>query len=708
MLVSKVYINAIQILALAADADMTVERMFKPFWDPIAITAVDDLLVKPQTSQLMADLLGISVNDFLFMTQSFTLPYLVISGKLDVINRIQQIGREGRGEYVVCMEPKNLIPILGRLLVQNVADLEKYILAQLRATSPAFREFDLTGLMRVDPSSLAVHLLKASGNADDYKKGRVCPRIHILHTYNQLTDDLQIRLALTFLAQWAAPTDSNHKKSNPLGGFLEWHILGLVARLAEVVNDAQEMRSISEKKACVKGIEEMVKIGKTSVRGGRPQVCSMLSITYRLPLMILQICACLQSALAQKELQSLAFSAWETMLRSLEDEDVEIMLESTFSIVIQRWATFDETTRQKAHSALQYLLKERTRLIRNMIVNLPSLSQFPLLSDVEAQLSKLRTPTDTSNAFQIFGRRVSHENSAVVSQALVELKAYLKLHQSFLQASAVSEQPDIVIGFLIRAILDSCVRFSQGHHDIATLSAECIGLIGCLDPNRVESVRAQREIVVVSNFHDPGETTDFVLFILEEVIVKAFLSTTDTGVQGFLSYVMQVLLHHCDFQEVCVPILRHGLKGPPHEVWEKWLSLPSTVQDTLTPFLTSSYSVAELTEKLKIEYPIFRPELTRPEKMYINWLKTFVLDLLDKPLNANADLIFTPLRRAIRIRENSVAEFLLPYLVLHVTVEGTDRQRREMGEELLGILKYQIPAKSKVRWEELKMCSEVR
>jgi serine/threonine-protein kinase ATR len=416
----------------------------------------------------------------------------------------------------------------------------------------------------------------------------------------------------------------------------------------------------------------------------------------------------LQSALAQKELQSLAFSAWETMLRSLEDEDVEMMLESTFSIVIQRWATFDEMTRQKVESTLQYLLKERTRLIRNMIVNLPSLSQFPALSDVEAQLNKLRTPTDTSNAFQIFGRRVSHENSAVVAQALVELKAYLKLHQSFLQASAVSEQPDIVIGFLVRSILDSCVRFNQTHHDIARLSAECIGLIGCLDPNRVESVREQRDIVVVSNFHEPLETTDFVLFILQEVIVKAFLSTTDTGVQGFLSYVMQVLLHRCDFQEVCVPILRYGLKGPPHEIWEKWLSLPSTVQDTLTPFLTSSYSLTELTDKLKIEYPIFRPEIVRPEKMYINWLKAFVLDLLNKPLNANADLIFTPLRRAIRIRENSVAEFLLPYVVLHVIVEGTDQQRQEIGEELLGILQYQISANSRVKREELKMCSEVR
>merc|ERR1712093_135570 len=127
------------------------------------------------------------------------------------------------------------------------------------------------------------------------------------------------------------------------------------------------------------------------------------------------------------------------------------MLESTFSIVIQHWETFDGPTQDRAEGALQYLLKFRTRLIRNMIVNLPSLAAFPKLADVERQISKLRVPTDVGNAFQIFRRRLGHENPGVVTQALVEPKAFLKQNQSFLQASAVSEQPDVVVGQLLRS-----------------------------------------------------------------------------------------------------------------------------------------------------------------------------------------------------------------------------------------------------------------
>ena len=416
----------------------------------------------------------------------------------------------------------------------------------------------------------------------------------------------------------------------------------------------------------------------------------------------------MQQALAQSELQSVAFSAWDRLLHNLEDDDVETMLESTFSIIIQRWASFNEVTRKRAETTLQYLLKKRARLIRNMIVNLPSLSKISELKDVESQLNKVRTPTDVGNAFQIFSRRVTHENSGVVTQALVELKEYLRINQSFLQASAVSEQPDAVVGILVRSILDACVKFNEAHRDIAQLSAECIGLIGCLDPNRVESVREQPEMVVVSNFEEPGETTDFVLYMLKEVIVKAFLSTTDTGVQGFLSLVMQRLLEVCNFKDICPPRIMNGEgKDSPNPVFRKWLALPGSVQETLTPFLTSKFTVKEM-DRPKVDYPIFRIENIRFDKIYRHWLSTFVLELLYKPYNLYARLVFPPLRRAIKIRNLSIANFLLPYIVLHVIAEGSDQDREQIVEELLGVLKYQATAELKIQEEDLKMCSEVR
>jgi serine/threonine-protein kinase ATR len=58
-----------------------------------------------------------------------------------------------------------------------------------------------------------------------------------------------------------------------MAAFLEHHILGLVARLSEVVNDARDENPIREKKRCIKAIDEMVKLGKTATRTARPHVC---------------------------------------------------------------------------------------------------------------------------------------------------------------------------------------------------------------------------------------------------------------------------------------------------------------------------------------------------------------------------------------------------------------------------------------------------
>lgn len=88
---------------------------------------------------------------------------------------------------------------------------------------------------------------------------------------NLVVDMSQIRHGLGILTRWAPSSDENNKrKNNTMGAFLEQHILGLVARLSEVVTGADQ--TISEKKRCVRAMDEMVKLGKTFIRTARPHV----------------------------------------------------------------------------------------------------------------------------------------------------------------------------------------------------------------------------------------------------------------------------------------------------------------------------------------------------------------------------------------------------------------------------------------------------
>lgn len=413
-----------------------------------------------------------------------------------------------------------------------------------------------------------------------------------------------------------------------------------------------------------------------------------------------QISVCLLSVLAADELRTTAFACWYSMVASLEEEDVEALIETTFFIIAQYWSSFDEYTQEKSKSLLNFLLNNHGDVLDNTVNKLPSLSHISELADIRKKITTRRQPLDNRAIFALYIQRISHENSGVVEKGLSELSSHLSQNQSYLQASAVSEQPDSVVTALSRALLDCASKYNGLNADVARLCAECIGLIGCLDSNRLEAVREQREFIVLSDFVDAEETTDFVAFLLQEVLVKSFVSTTDSNLQGFLSYVMQELLERCDYKTA---IAKQGTIG--ERIYRKWLSMPESVRDVLIPFLTSKYKLAPMPQAIT-EYPIFRVG-----RSYANWLRQFTLDLLNRDVDNIAHIIFDPLRRAIRVKDLSVASFLLPYLVVHATLGGqfTQQEKDAVWTELLSILKHDVPENaSYTEREDRKLFCEVR
>lgn len=66
---------------------------------------------------------------------------------------------------------------------------------------------------------------------------------------------------------------SRKQAGNIVGRFLEMYVLGLMARLADVINDRQYLLPpVEEQKRCLRAMEEMIKLCKAYVRIARPQV----------------------------------------------------------------------------------------------------------------------------------------------------------------------------------------------------------------------------------------------------------------------------------------------------------------------------------------------------------------------------------------------------------------------------------------------------
>lgn len=153
----------------------SAKQMLKPFWGNVAILPVRNLLVRPQSTQMLADILGIMVPDFLLLTQNYTIPYLVLEGRSGIIKKISEARRE-RDDKLVLMDNENLIPTLALLLTQEAPDLEQFIQSSLDKVvagfSGNFRTFEEL-LRQAEPARQALLLLQAAAEADDSQKSRV-------------------------------------------------------------------------------------------------------------------------------------------------------------------------------------------------------------------------------------------------------------------------------------------------------------------------------------------------------------------------------------------------------------------------------------------------------------------------------------------------------------------------------------------------------
>lgn len=372
------------------------------------------------------------------------------------------------------------------------------------------------------------------------------------------------------------------------------------------------------------------------------------------------------------------------MIFNLGEEDVVALLETTFFIVQHYWLTLPSNTAKRVREMVGYLLDNHKNILTDYINRLPSLAGITGLEGIETKLRKLRPgQLDVQSTLATFEQRISHDNSGVVRQALLELVRYLRPHDTAMSISTMNQHSNSIIAKLLRVLLDCVCKYNGNQVEISRLCVECIGLIGCQDSNQMEAFREQPSLVILNNFTKVEEVTDFTLFILEEVLVPAFLSVTDTRLQGFLSFAMQELLDKSEVKAACEAHEAERLDGV--DVYRKWITMPEQVREVLTPFLSSRYMVAPMAPTTT-PYPIFRPG-----KTYANWLRLFAVDLLRKGQHGYAELIFEPLRRVIRVKDLSTAEFLLPYLVLHILLGNmsSQEQKDEVVEELKLILQYE-------------------
>lgn len=160
-----------QIQRMSNHSPFSAMKLFAPYWRTIAVSVIQDLHRRPQIAQQISDLLAMSVSDFLSMTQVYTVPFLVLTKKQDILQRIADAC--GQTIMSLCREHNNLAAILSCVLLRTSSDVEDLVMALLNAVSPEFSNVDCSELLRSEPQATASELLRAAGEDDEVMKTKV-------------------------------------------------------------------------------------------------------------------------------------------------------------------------------------------------------------------------------------------------------------------------------------------------------------------------------------------------------------------------------------------------------------------------------------------------------------------------------------------------------------------------------------------------------
>ncbi|CAI6340552.1 unnamed protein product [Periconia digitata] len=662
-----------ELSSLAYDLGISCKDMFQPYWRTIGFSVVDELLKKPQKAQYICDLIGTSIEQFLGDVHGDILAVLVLNKRKDILDRIAKARRTTVGD--ICMQPRvHLARILALLLCQKGGNVERQAMACLTAVESRFGEKELHDLVHQEPALVACEVLKLAAECGNDDKKLYYDGFSRVATLNDIGE-----------------TSRDMKKSKSTGdalaqcepNFISTHILGVMTEFSNVIENSTGNQPLSEQRRCVGAIKELIHLAAEDS-------------CFALP----QIRACLQSAMDTPDLCDQAFDVWTTLLVTLETEHMKTIIDQTFALIIHNWPSFSEESQMKAAKALETLRSQHNVTLQERIAYIPSLASIPVFSKLEGEMTRIRATVEPVVLFGIFGARCNDENTIVVRQALKELIPFLEEHQDKLHLSAIGQKPLPALATLSRSLLDACVRFAGKDMDIPRLCAQCLGIIGGLDPYRIETIREKKRILVLSNFQSADEGINFAAFMLENVIVNVFLTTTNPQSQGFLAYLMQELCKACGFKREMTTQTQRARYSQPSTAMQRWEKMPEPVRNVVTPFLSSRYSFRHKTDDAQVQYPIFTREISHG-----TWLRQFTYDLLLKAKEPNAQIIFNCVASVLRRQDLSIASFILPFAALSAVLDGKE-EADIIVKELLNVLNTDLQTADQVEAANIKQCSE--
>ncbi|TFK25977.1 atypical/PIKK/ATR protein kinase [Coprinopsis marcescibilis] len=637
-----------QILSLSKYHKKTPYALIMPHMDQIASWVFIRISTHPALFRELCRLISIAPSDFISINLSRTIPELLVrcdGSSLDFI--ATQLGKPRHALIVGDNLHSNLAKIFileTQIQTNKVINFVLGILNEASNTKIGLREV-LPGCTTLLLTELVVMM------------GEETPQ------------SLELAISAIRKVESALKTGSSRGSTNTNpSAFLASQMLGIISRIIDMLQDVYGKKSAVAKQKIIRSLGSLITlIG--------PPIHSVSS----------QIMATLQTHLSVEELSAVTVESWRKFLITVQPADLGQHIGPTCAAFVSSWPNLSEKSHQIIVESLQHTFNRFGQDLTHHLDEIPDLSVVDNMNPLQVHLSQLRPPPEPKDSLQRILNRCGNSNLTVATLSLGELKRFISdKEREYIQGLASGDVFDPMVGKLLSTLFAAACRDGDGTDNIRLLAYECIGILGAVDPYRFELGVKVADIVVAKNYSDGDETVQFVLHLIQNLLVDTFRSTSDVKYQTHLAYPIQELLKYCEFTSDLV----NSGKSVRAKIRNRWNGLSKDVLDVVTPLLEGRFTYVQHSAP-NIILPIYPTQST-----YREWMQLWVTHLISKASGDHAQKIFKVFLSVVRTKDVVIARHLLPHLVLNILISGDPDDAHDIRTEIITVLEDQVDNQS--------------
>ncbi|OSX59349.1 hypothetical protein POSPLADRAFT_1048687 [Postia placenta MAD-698-R-SB12] len=639
----------LQLQALSKHLKKSPYGLISPYMDQIAPFLVSRICTQPTLLHETCSFLAMPVGKFILGSLSRTLPQVYINCDARALDAISREVNDKTAKLFMNFSHNILAYVFCLTGPGQTNKVLNFILSVLK--NSAQQKVDLALVIRSCVVPLVAEIVLGLGDDDPDRARQGLKKVE--------------RAAQQ--SRSCAQVDSGSK----IGAFMRTYMLGVISHLNDLLQDGYGRRSLETKKNIVRSLGQFTtEVGPTISRVA-PQIMATLQTTLVIP-----------------QLSDVTLDSWFIFLRTLEVHDLGLQVGPTSAALVTHWNSFSLHGREIAKRCLEFIVVDMGGQLGSQLDEVVDLESIPQLTAIQQSLLALRQDWNTRDKLQKTLERATSESLTVATQALCELKAFLLSNdEEFVRSLASGDVFDPAVNHILSTLFSVAGRDGEGTEPLRLRAFECIGILGAVDPDRIEFGVNDSRMIMLSNFVDDSESVSFALHLIQDIMVNAFRSTSDITYQTHLAYALQELLRFCKFTETLVnPSSTSSISL---KVRSRWNSLPKHVLETIIPLLSSKYTL-DPRDPVSIQHPIYPTQDT-----YREWIQTWAGHLITRVSGANAKAIFQVFSAVIRNKDVTVAHHLLPHLALNVLISGNNDDADGIRSELLAVLSDQIASDSR-------------